>query len=194
MLRFVAFLVFGVCFGLSGPAHAFAQWSKETASSTCSSSALPLAFWLGRWDVYVDGKLDGHNVIESALHDCEVIEHWDDVSGMQGMSLFYFEPHAHQWKQVWVTDRTFSPGGVKEKALVYSSPDEVRFQGTVWLDSERMILDRTTLRKLDHGLVSQLIEYSKDGGSTWIKSYDAIYRPAAPKQAKKSTGNDAADG
>ncbi len=28
------------------------------------------------------------------------------------MSLFYHEPAAAQWRQVWVTGRAFAPGGV----------------------------------------------------------------------------------
>jgi hypothetical protein len=154
--------------------------SADKKPGACPMTAeQPLAFWFGRWEVYSAGKLDGHSSIESTLQGCAVVEHWDDVSGFKGMSLFYFEPHVRQWKQVWVTDHAFSPGGLKEKALVYSTADLVRFQGTVWVASDRMVIDRTTLRKLDGGTLSQVIEYSKDGGATWIKTYDAVYRPAA---------------
>ncbi|HEY2394522.1 MAG TPA: hypothetical protein VGH81_00905 [Rudaea sp.] len=143
----------------------------------------PLAFWFGHWDVYAQEKLDGRNFVESTLGGCAVIEHWDDASGFKGMSVFYFEPHAHQWKQVWITDHAFAPGGLKEKTMIFSSADSVRFQGAIWVAPDRMVLDRTTLRKLDRGRVSQTIEYSKDGGTTWTASYDAIYRPAAAPAA-----------
>jgi hypothetical protein len=46
-----------------------------------------------------------------------------------------------------------------------------------------MLLDRTTLRRLDDGSVSQVIEHSSDGGTTWIKAYDAVYRRAEPRSA-----------
>jgi hypothetical protein len=67
--------------------------------------------------------------------------------------------------------------------MIFSSADSVRFQGAIWVAPDRMVLDRTTLRKLDRGRVSQTIEYSKDGGTTWTASYDAIYRPAAAPAA-----------
>jgi hypothetical protein len=148
------------------------------APSACSATTeQPLAFWFGHWEAFADDKLDGHSFIERTLGGCAVLEHWYDVSGFEGMSLFYFEPHLRQWKQVWVTDHALTPGGLKEKTMIYSSADLVRFQGTVWVTPDRSILDRTTLHKLDGGDVSQIIEYSKDGGATWIKTYDAIYRP-----------------
>jgi len=171
---------FLVLIALASSLACSATTSADKKAGACPTTGeQPLAFWLGRWDVYADGKLDGHSFIESTLQDCAVVEHWDDVSGFKGMSLFYFEPHIHQWKQVWVTDHALSPGGLKEKALVFSTADLVRFQGTVWVAPDRMVIDRTTLRKLDDGTLSQVIEYSKDGGSTWMKSYDAAYRPAA---------------
>jgi hypothetical protein len=160
--------------------------AAEAAADACpAGSNQPLAFWFGRWDVYADGKLDGRNFVESALGGCAVIEYWDDASGSRGMSLFYFEPHQRQWKQVWVTNHALAPGGLKEKTMIYATADRVRFQGIVWAAPDRMILDRTTLSKVDGGRVAQVIELSRDGGSTWTKAFDAIYRPAtaSPKQA-----------
>jgi hypothetical protein len=155
------------------------------AGACPAPSSQPLAFWLGDWDVYADGKLDGHDTIEAQLNGCAIIEHWTDATGYNGMSVFYFEPHGRQWKQVWVTDHALAPGGLKEKVLLASTPDSTRFQGSVWVSADRMVLDRTTLTRLRDGRVSQLIEYSKDGGTTWKTAYDAVYRraPAHPGPA-----------
>lgn len=155
-----------------------ATTSVSAAAEPVCADSQPLAFWIGHWDVFADGKLDGHNYIERALDGCAIIEHWDDASKMQGMSLFYFEPHAGLWKQVWVTDHAIAPGGLKEKTMIFAEPGQVRFQGTIWVKPDKMVLDRTTLRKLEGDQVSQIIEYSTDGGTTWKKSYDAIYRRA----------------
>lgn len=152
-----------------------------TATDTepkCADAKQPMAFWIGEWDVYVDGKVDGHNLIESTLAGCALLEHWDDSSGYKGLGVFYFDAHVHQWKQVWVTDQALLPGGMKEKAMVFASDDTVRFQGTLWLSGDRVVIDRTTLHKLDNGEVEQTVEYSKDGGANWMKAFDGIYRRA----------------
>jgi hypothetical protein len=152
----------------------------SVGAADCTTAPQPLTFWFGHWDVYAEGKLDGHNFIERTLDGCAVIEHWDDVSGMHGISLFYFDSRAQLWKQVWITDHALQPGGMKEKQLISATPDEVRFQGTVWITAQRSVLDRATLRKLDADEVSQVIETSSDGGRTWRRSYDAVYRRKAP--------------
>ena len=90
--------------------------SPNATSGACPApSSQPLAFWFGHWDVYADEKLDGRNVVESVFGGCGVIEHWDDASGFKGMSVFYFEPHVRQWKQVWITDHAYAPGGLKAR-------------------------------------------------------------------------------
>ena len=152
--------------------------SSSAAASSCNDASRPLDFWVGHWDVFVDGKLDGRNYIERTLDGCALLEHWDDASGMKGMSLFYLEPHTQQWKQVWVTDHARDPGGLKEKTLIFAAPGQARFQGIVWPKPDRMVIDRTTLRKLGDDEVSQLIEFSSDGGTSWTKAYDAVYRRA----------------
>jgi len=151
---------------------------RSAGAAECAAAPQPLAFWFGHWDVYAEGKLDGRNFIERTLDGCAVIEQWDDVSGMRGISLFYFDAHAQQWKQVWVTDHALQPGGMKEKQLISATPDEVRFQGTVWVSAQRAVLDRTSLHRRSADEVSQVIEYSTDGGRTWTRSYDAVYRRA----------------
>jgi hypothetical protein len=52
----------------------------------------------------------------------------------------------------------------------------VRFQGEVRGTSGPTILDRTTLSPLSGGEVRQLIEISRDGGTTWESGFDARYR------------------
>ncbi len=179
--RLLALLV-GVC---AAPMTASAvPPAAHEAPGSCRAMKQPLAFWFGRWNVYADGKLDGRSFIESTLDRCAVIEHWDDASGFKGMSLFYFEPHAQQWKQVWLTDHALGAGGTKEKSMLSPTDDAVRFQGSVWVAPDRVILDRTTLKKLPDGGVSQIIEISRDGGTTWQKNYDAVYRRAAEPEGR----------
>ena len=132
-----------------------------------------LDFWLGRWEVRtLDGMLAGTNVIESVCGGYAILERWRDVSGGEGDSLFFFDRSVSTWRQVWVMD-----GHVKEKTLAAAEPGCVRFEGHA-LAGEMRIPDRTTLRALGDGTVSQRIEHSRDGGATWIVSFDAVYSPA----------------
>ena len=132
-----------------------------------------LDFWLGEWEVFAEGKLDGTNRIEKLLDGAALMEHWHDADGHEGKSWFYFYRPEDRWKQVWVTDT----GGVKEKVCVALLPaGGARFRGEISLRDGRKILDQTTLTPLANGTVRQVIEQSTDGGQTWKVAYDAIYR------------------
>jgi hypothetical protein len=132
-----------------------------------------LDFWVGRWDVRLqNGTLAGTDVVEKTLDGCVVLEHWTDVSGVTGESLFYYHPVASVWKQVWVTP----PGAVKEKQMVPAPrADSVRFEGHAFRPDGVSVPDRTTLIKHADGTVRQIIEQSRDGGGTWETLFDAIY-------------------
>lgn len=138
-----------------------------------------LDFWLGDWVVFVGEQRVGTNRIEKILSGCAIMEHWTDIEGGQGKSLFFYVPATDTWKQVWVTETATSPGGVKEKTLIERLPDGgVRFRGTIPLADGRGYLDQTTLTPLPDGSVRQHIEISRDGQS-WETTFDARYvRPS----------------
>lgn len=135
-----------------------------------------LDFWVGAWDVFIDGELAGHNRIEKILDGCAVLEHWTGSGGGQGKSLFYVGPGG-RWQQVWVTVAATRPGGTKEKAE-RPAPDDggMRFEGRIEGRDGTTWLDRTTLTPLPDGSVRQLIEVSMDGGESWRATFDAVYR------------------
>jgi hypothetical protein len=138
-----------------------------------------LDFWLGHWDVTAGGEPSGKNDIEAILGGCAVTEHWLDVEGNAGLSLFWYDRNADRWKQVWVTEQALLPGGAKEKTEVreLTSPTQVRFQGRYPGRGPGVVIDdRTTLTREAGNRVRQLIEVSKDGGKTWVSVFDAEYR------------------
>src|SRR4051794_6685385 len=159
---------------LGSAATARAQTGAGCASDSTYSA---LDFWLGEWDVLVGDQVVGTNRITRVLKGCAILEEWRDTMGGEGRSLFYVEPGTHRWKQVWVTDDARQVGGTKEKHLVAHLPDGgIRFQGELPLPDGRLILDRTTLTPTRPGEVRQLIETSRDGGTTWRAGFDAHYR------------------
>jgi hypothetical protein len=129
-----------------------------------------LDFWLGRWSVRTrDGEAAGVDLVERALAGYAVLEHWRNVAGVEGKSLFYYDVAAATWMQLWVMQ-----GFAKRKELVFAEPGRVRFDGQAFLEGGA-IPDRTTLAAEKDGTVSQLIEHSLDGGATWETSFDAVY-------------------
>ncbi|MFO0583312.1 MAG: DUF1579 family protein [Anaeromyxobacter sp.] len=123
-----------------------------------------LDFWIGAWDVRVEGGgFDGDDRVEPILGGCAVRESWTDADGSQGESLFFHDRSLGRWKQVWVT----SEGTFKEKQEVEAPEGAIRFQGVLARPGGGTALDRTTLRRLPDGGVSQRIEQSLDGGKTW---------------------------
>jgi hypothetical protein len=155
------------------PRGAQAQQSQPQCA-TADSAYRALDFWIGEWDVYMNGARVGRNSIRTVVKGCAIEEHWEDASGGVGMSLFYIEAMSGRWKQVWVTD---FPRAMKEKIMVARYPDGgVRFQGEVFTPRGR-VMDRTTLTPQPSGYVRQLIEVSTDGGTTWTTSFDGEYRP-----------------
>jgi hypothetical protein len=137
-----------------------------------------LDFWVGEWDVQVEGRTVGSNTIARVLEGCAVTETWRAAGGGEGRSLFYYLPGTGEWKQVWVTGRATAPGGVKEKTLLPGyDGGGVRFQGEITTPDGRSYLDRTTLIPLGDGRVRQHIEISTDGGASWRTTFDAVYVP-----------------
>ncbi len=153
--------------------------AAPAAAPHCSSVSgfHALDFWVGSWRVTVQGQFAGTDVVAKILDGCAVTETWHDAGGGRGQSLFYYDPFFEQWTQVWVTDEATRRGGLKIKHLVAVYPDKgTRFEGVLpGPPGSTLVLDRTTLRPVDATHVHQVIEISRDGGSTWRPTFDAIY-------------------
>jgi hypothetical protein len=136
-----------------------------------------LDFWVGEWEVRTaEGQLQGTNRIEKVLNGCAVMEHWTGAGGGAGKSWFYYNNRTGEWRQIWMTSQATAFGGTKEKRLIAIFADGgTRFQGEIPLRDGGVVLDRTTLTPLDDGRVRQVIEISRDGGSTWSTTFDAFY-------------------
>ena len=147
-----------------------------------------LDFWSGSWRVTSGGQFAGTDVITSILDHCAVTEKLTDADGSHGMSLFYFNAFTQLWTQVWVTDLATERCGLKEKFLIARFPiGGVRFQGVLpGAAGSAIVLDRTTLTPVEDGTVHQLIEISRDGGSTWAPTFDAIYTRTRTDPASQS--------
>ncbi len=134
-----------------------------------------LDFWLGEWRVASRaGEVIGSSRIDAILKGCAIQENWTEPTGEEGKSLFYYVPSEHRWKQVWVTESATEPGGIKEKRQLPIEGAGARFQGELVV-GDRIVLDRTTLTPQADGRVHQVIETSRDGGTSWTVQFDAFY-------------------
>jgi hypothetical protein len=172
---FVALLLIPVV-----PASSSAQDEPAQPKKLHSCNDAPgyheMDFWLGEWDVKLGQRVVGSNRIHKMLKGCAIMEHWTARDGSEGKSLFYYDGDADVWKQVWVTDMAWSPGGLKEKVLVERMPrGGLRFQGEITQPNGEVYMDRTTLTPNPDGTVRQWIQVSTDGGEMWTSTFDATY-------------------
>ncbi len=169
----------GICLAAAAAGFDPTPASAQGPPCTADEAFHALDFWRGEWTVWVDGTRVGTNRIRAVQGGCAVEEHWEDVNGGTGQSLFYYLPVEAVWKQVWVTPGARVAGGVKEKVGVDGAPEgAVRFRGTIRRADGVTYEDRTTLTPLPGGRVRQHIEISTDGGASWRTTFDAEYRPA----------------
>jgi hypothetical protein len=157
---------------LAAPGLAVAQAQKP---SPCADPEHGLFdFWLGRWMVTPTGKdrIVAESLIEK-VYGCGLRENWMPKNHQDGGSLSIYVPAEKGWRQTWID----------------SSGSHVDFKGG-W-DGHAMVLTgdwpgpdgkpnlvRMTYTQGEDGSVRQAGVASKDGGRTWVPSFDLTYRRA----------------
>lgn len=169
------------------PAPVVSAATAEPEASTSASASKcgtedhrAFDFWIGEWEVKTpDGKLAGHNRIESILGGCALREEWTGASGSQGTSLNIFDASRGVWHQSWVDN----------------SGNLLALEGG--LDGERLVLrgqvgkgDGATLHEiawtpLENGRVRQHWRSSADGGTTWKDVFVGLYGRRPPRPATR---------
>jgi len=139
-------------------------------------------FWLGNWQVLgPDGSFQGTNRIEKTQGGCLVLENWQGAGGSTGTSMNFYDPHAGEWVQVWVSPavQLTIRGGIVDGSMVLTghvyyvqNGDRRPFRGT-WTP-------------LAEGVVRQHFEESQDGGQTWKTWFDGYYHPVEPEAADRN--------
>lgn len=145
----------------------------EAAAFPCKHNAnhKKLDFWIGSWDVYVNGQLAGTNDIESVADGCALTESWTNASGSKGFSLNYFDDVEGKYKQIWVASG---------KRTVYV--EETAADGSLVLVARsndangNETLSRLTFTRQGAN-VRQFFETSTDDGKTWAPGFDGLYVP-----------------
>lgn len=125
-------------------------------------------FWVGEWDVYIQGQKIAESSITNTNGDCGILENWRPTNSNGGNSISYYDPTDKKWKQNWVAGGSVSH---------YEEPENYT-DGDIQLIAKgngnwfRMIW---THNKVDD-TVRQTQESSTDEGKTWTMGFDGLYK------------------
>jgi hypothetical protein len=159
-----------VLLGWTGRSALSAQAATKPSCTTAEFRQFD--FWVGNWEVRDSaGALAGHNTITKVLGGCVLHESWTGAGGSHGESFNIYDAPTRRWHQTWVDGNGLLlrlDGGWTGDRMVLSG-QRTGIQG-------RTVIDRISwIPGADHS-VRQLWESSRDGGKTWVKAFDGIYR------------------
>ncbi|HYL75466.1 MAG TPA: hypothetical protein VEU96_14735 [Bryobacteraceae bacterium] len=130
-------------------------------------------FWIGEWDVQVDGQVVAKSSIQSIAGGCIILENWMPYGGGAGKSWNFYNRATGKWEQVWVT----SAGGVLKVSGVWKD-GAIREEGLAYPPGGKPAMHRHSFTPMPPDRVRQFCEESDDGGKTWHAVFDGLYAPA----------------
>ena len=158
------------------PRQAGAQGAPpEAASPQCRSPEhRQFDFWLGEWDAY--DLPDTTRVVASTrvtriLGGCALREVHVQGDGLHGESFSLWDAARGRWHQSWVTNRgglLLLEGRLEGERMVLTAPE--------WKPDGSSTLLRGTWWR-EGADVRQLAERSSDGGRTWVRVWEILFRP-----------------
>lgn len=131
-------------------------------------------FMLGDWDVYdmdAPATVTARNQETAMVGGCAVREVHQQNDGLLGEAVTIYDRSRGVWHQTWVTNRgdlLLLEGGLVNGRMVLTAPDRGAdgstslIRGTWWVEGQT---------------VRQLAERSKDGGTSWTRLWDIVFRP-----------------
>jgi hypothetical protein len=120
------------------------------------------AWWVGSWGYFIQGYDPGTSNVTSSNGGCSLAEAFVDRSGAQQHTTILYDSTGHRWKRHVVDPfRTYDSVGS------FASDGSIAFYETT--------TERESYRPTDHDHVHFIGESSKDGGTTWIVDFDALY-------------------
>ncbi len=127
-------------------------------------------FWIGEWDVTVQGKPAGTSSITLEEQGCVIHEHWTGARGGTGQSFNFYDQLTRDWHQVWVDN-----SGTWLHLTGAFAGEKMTFTGVAPGPDKVPTQQRLTFFKNADGTVRQFWETSRDGKS-WQTSFDGLYR------------------
>jgi tetratricopeptide (TPR) repeat protein len=127
-------------------------------------------FWIGEWNVTMQGQQAGTSSIQRVVDGCVIFENWTGAQGGNGKSFNYYDKNDQKWHQLWVGN-----GG---NAINFSGEYKdgaIRYEAATPAANGIKTLQRMTFFKLEGDKVRQLWETSTDDGKTWTVAFDGMY-------------------
>ena len=160
-----------VCLMLVVGSGAALNARAQTTATPCSAAEhRAFDFWLGEWQVHTpDGKLAGHNRIDSEYGGCVLHERYDTPHGYSGESFNIYDAGRKLWHQSWV-DSTGTllllEGGIHAGSMV--------LEGQTTGPDALITRHRITWTPNADGSVRQFWE-STDASGAWTTAFDGRY-------------------
>jgi tetratricopeptide (TPR) repeat protein len=147
-----------------------AALTVEKAQKPCMFEAgyRQFDFFMGDWDVFVQGRKVGESHTKVLQQGCIIEENW--VTPIQtGQSFNFYNPVTKKWHQSYMDSNGgnyMMDGEYKDGAL--------RYEGFIY-SPQGQIPVRMTFYNLEPGKLRQTSETSSDGGKTWVQGWDGLY-------------------
>lgn len=136
-----------------------------------SAESRQFDFWIGDWEVFVNGNKVGENLVERELQGCTLVENWKNNAGGLGKSLNSYNAATKKWKQFYVD----SSGNVLEFEGSFSD-GVMSLKGETIDGKGGKTLHILDFHDLPEKTVRQHWRQSTDEGKTWNTVWDSIYR------------------
>lgn len=142
---------------------------KNARPCKYSAEAKQFDFWIGEWDVTVNGQIVGTNVIQQLEEGCLIMENWSGNGGSTGKSMNFYNPFTKKWRQTYMSNGQV----VWEMAGEYKD-GAMRYDGEINSPAGR-VLTRVILYNQSPDKIRHTQDDSRDNGKTWTNVWDSVY-------------------
>jgi hypothetical protein len=158
---------------LLGTAAATAAAEPAPPSKCSDSEHRRLDFWVGDWDAFEVGGGDcpiARARIDVILGGCALREVYEQSDGLVGQSFTTYDAAQKNWHQTWVTN-----GGALLQIDGRFDGNSLTLQGPRWNATGRKEIVRGVWTP-ENGGVREVAHTSIDGGKTWRRWFDVLFR------------------
>jgi len=154
-----------------------ASGSGTPASARCGAAEYrQFDFWAGDWDAYDfdDPARPSAGVrVEPILDGCVLRETYEGTNGLVGESFSIYDASRRTWHQTWVTNRgqlLALEGEFRDGRMTLRATETAPDGPVLWRGEWTPVADG----------VRETAETSKDGGKSWQRRFDILFRRRKP--------------